>query len=254
MDLNKFIEGVKQHAGTIGAVLASVGVIGTAVLSSRAAIKCSNEIDPEMEDSEKIKKYIINYIPTGLCAAATIGCIIGSDRAHVARETALVGVAAMWKRQYVNLDKAVISESGSSEEALDMHKKAAEMAMKDHPNKFDRELSINEILVYEPYTDVYFITTREAIAWALLKANEKLAKEYDVKLSYIIRLLGGEVKPEANEIGWNWENETQEYAWSYYGGPWIDMVPSVTKNGAFCLFYTVDPESQNPEDMIYYNQ
>ena len=92
----------------------------------------------------------------------------------------------------------------------------------------------------------------------MLKANEKLQKEYDVRLNYIIKMIGGKVYPEGDLIGWNWENEVQDYAWSYYGGPWIELVPDMIrgrdgKDGeeAICLFYQVEPSTQEPEDMIY---
>lgn len=165
-------------------------------------------------------------------------------------------------KKAVDIDKKLIEEVGE-ERAHQIHDdiihEKIENDRKNHPEKFPEEKipddgsMTSKLLVYEPYTDQYFYTTRETIAWVMLEANKRLMNNYDVRLNYIIKMLGGKSKPEGNLLGWNWENELQDDAWGYFGGPWIELMPDVRedKNGALCLFYQVNPEPDNDEDMIY---
>ena len=252
MNLNRILNELKDKSGTLCAVAAIAGVFVTAYFSGKAALEAKEKVKEDMEPKEKAVTYAKVYAKTAASAAVTVGLIIGSDRAHVGKEAALIGVAAMWKDKLVALDKKVIDKVGS-EEAKEIHHEILKDQMRKNPYTGRQpDVSKREILVYEPYTDQYIITTTEKIAWAMLKANEKLQKEYDVRLNYIITAIGGVAKPEGHEIGWNMENEHQDYSWSYYGGPWIDLWPEVrNQDGTLALFYQVEPETQTPDDMIY---
>ena len=269
MNLEDALEKAKdiwdEHGGTICAGFAIVGVFVTAYFSGKAAVRVHTTVDPDLDKKEKIKEYVKAYWKTGLAAGVTCGLIISSDRIHIGKEAAIAGVAAIWKRKAVDIDKKLISEVGE-ERAHQIHNEIIQEKIEDdkknHPEKFPaEEITDNlpdgsmtaKILVYEPYTDQYFYTSRETIAWVMLEANRRLMQNFDVRLNYIIKMLGGIPKPEGDLIGWNWENEVQDYSWSYFGGPWIELVPDVRKDkkGALCLFYQVDPETQEPDDMIY---
>ena len=262
MNAGKLIRFLKDDKASICAAGAVVGVFVTAYFSGKAAVEVSNNVDPEDSTSEKVTKYAKAYWKTGLSAAATCGLIISCNKIHLGSEAAIAGVAAIWKAKAVDLDNALVKEVGE-ERAHEIHNEIVQEKIKNdkenRPDKFpstkqDGSMS-SKMLVYEPYTDQYFYTTRETIAWAMLEANKRLMNQYDVRLNYIIGLLGGKATPEGDKIGWNWENDTQDYAWSYYGGPWIEIMPDIrTYNDgtqAFVLFYQVDPEPQGPDDMIY---
>lgn len=255
MNWRKLSDGFKDKSGTICAIGAVVGVFVTAYFSGKAAVRVEHTIDPDMDKKEKAKEYAKAYAKTAVAAGVTSALIIGSDRIHVGKEAMLAGAAVMWKDKFIDLDKKVAEKLGQ-EEYGKIHREIVDDKIKEKPYRGPLpNKEIGEILVYEPYTDQYIITTRERIAFAMLEANEKLQKSFDVRLNYIIKLLGGKWTPEGDKIGWNWENEAQDYAWSYYGGPWIDMWPNIVKrcdgHEALCIFYSVDPETQEPEDMIY---
>lgn len=251
---------LKDKSGSICAAVACVGVGTTAYLSSKAGVQAYVTIDPDLDTKEKIKQYVKCYWKAGLSAALTVGAIIGSDRIHVGKEVALAGVAAMWKDKFVGLDKKmeeVVGEEKANEIREETVKEQIKRSKEKPTASQYREVreGTGKILVYEPYTDQYIVTSTERIAWALLAANEKLAKDFDVRLNFIIKMIGGVPKPLGDKIGWNWENESQDCCWSYYGGPWIekcmDIYTDDTGMEALCLFYQVDPTTQNPEDMIY---
>lgn len=252
--INKGLRFAKDNQGTIGSIVAVGGVIGCCVLSVRAGKKIAVSGIDELETKEKVKEYAKVLIPTGLCAGVTVFTILASNHSHVRKEAALLGLATMWKKNYKELDTEVTDKLGA-EEASKIHQNIIKKRIENDP-QMQMVVPTGKILVYEPNTDQYIETTKEALTMAMLKANEKLQKTFDVRLGYIIKLLGGTTigHPEANELGWNWENEAQEYAWSYYGGPWIELLPEIRddKRGAICLFYNVEPDTQEPEQMIYY--
>ena len=227
----------KNNSGTIGSILAVGGVIGCCILSSRAGKYIAENVSDDLEPKEKLKEYAKAYVPTGLCAGATIASILASNHSHIRKEAALAGLAALWKTNYKELDGEVTEKLGA-EETSNIHKDIIKKRIKENP-PMQMPLPTGMILVYEPYTKQYIETTREKLAWALLETNKKLMKDFDVRLGFLINLLGGTTvgHPEANEIGWNWENEAQEYLWSYYGGPWIDILTEIPpgKNNLFQL-------------------
>lgn len=269
------IRSVKDHSGTICAVTAMAGVVATAILSGKAAVRVDHEIDCDMTKKERAKVYARCYWKTAAVGAATCGLIFGSDRIHVRKEVGLAGLAALWKGKYVDLDKATLETVGE-EKYKEIQKTVIENKIKENPNIPDKPSNATDdtILVYEPYTDQYIWTTREQIWYALYEANLRLQKDGDVKLSVIIDYLGGEWDPMGDMIGWNYDNEVQAEAWSYYDGgiellsdvyrrvedkgepiptSYVKKGDQVSPGDAVCLFYTVDPETQTPEDMIYFD-
>lgn len=269
------IRSVKDHSGTICAVTAMAGVVATAILSGKAAVRADHEIDCDMTKKERAKVYARCYWKTAAVGAATCGLIFGSDRLHVRKEVGLAGLAALWKGKYVDLDKKVAEVVGE-EQYKEIQKSIAEDKINTLgfvPEK-PANLGDNAMLVYEPYTDQLIWTTKEKIFHAMYEANLRFQRDFEVKLSVIIDYLGGEWDPLADEIGWNYDNAIQQDAWTYYsiGIEYIpdvyrklddDGVPipttykkqgdKVEKGDVLCLFYTVDPETQTPEDMIYYD-
>lgn len=263
MNFKGILNNLKDHSGTICAIGACIGVIVTAYFSGEAAVRVKTTIDPDLDKKEKIKEYGKAYTKTIISGGVTIGLIIGSDRKHVSDKVALAGLATLWKDKFVGLDKGMEEVIGH-EEAMEVRKTVTNKSMKEQLKEcidddyFDEwmHLSGNQVLVYEPYTKQFIKTSREKIAWAMLEANKKLQTDFDVRLNYIIKMIGGVEYPEGNLVGWNWENELQDNCWSYYGGPWIELMTDVytdsdTGVDALCLFYQVEPEQQTPEFMIY---
>lgn len=264
MSMDGILNYLRDHKATICSGLACAGVFATAYFSGKAAVRVDHTIDADMDKKEKVKEYVRAYWKTGVAAGATCALIISSDRIHVGAEAALAGAVTIWRQKATDLDKKLIEEVGA-DRAKEIHHEIYQAKIKDdlehHPEKFPVEKYPNngsmkdKLLVYEPYTDQYFYTTRETIAWVMLEANRRLNNNCDVRLNYIIKMLGGKPKHEGEILGWNWENDCQDEAWSYFGGPWIELMPyiSTDKDGkdALVLFYQVDPQPDNDEDMVY---
>ena len=212
MNMDGILNWLKDHKATICSGLACGGVFATAYFSGKAAVQVEHTVNPDMDKKEKAKEYVKAYWKTGVAAGITCGLIISSDRIHVGTEAAIAGVAAMWKQKAVDIDNKLIEEVGE-ERAKQIHNDIIQEKIKDdlknHPEKFPEEKDLpdgsmnSKLLVYEPYTDQYFYTTRETIAWVMLEANKRLMNQFDVRLNYIIKMLGGVPKPEGDKIGWN---------------------------------------------------
>ena len=259
MDFHNVVDWIKDHKATIGSGFAVAGVFATSYFSGKAAVRVHTTVDPDMDKVEKLKEYIRAYWKTVLAGGITCALIISSDRIHVKNEVALAGAAAMFKDKYADIKKKLINEVGL-ERAQEIENEAVQEAVIGDVN--DNHVDVpprdgnNDLLIYEPYTKQLIWTTEHKITQALLEANKKLCTSFEVYLNTIIKAIGGEEKPLGEELGWSWDNEVQDYNWSYTGGPWIELIPAVYKtvNGEKirALVYLVDPETQRPEDMIYY--
>ena len=262
----------KDHSGTLCAIGAIVGVAVTAYLSGKAAVKTYTELDPDTDKKLKVKVYTKNYLKVAVSFAATIGLIIGSDRIHVRKEMAIAGIAALWKEKYADLHKEVANKYGE-DAARELDEQIAKNHMRDNPY-VGRQPNTDkgEKLVYEPYTDQYFITTDDEIREVYYLANKQFQKDFELPLNFIIRKFGGDTTKIDDKFGWYYESETQQYGWGFYGCMWIEPTaiymsskdgkqPGPLKylkhdakpeaNDIRCLFYDVEPMMPFEDDMLY---
>ena len=110
----------------------------------------------------------------------------------------------------------------------------------DIPNK------PNRILLYEPYSDQVIVTTEAKIRKAEDKANARLQQYYLVRLSSIIRDLGGKPAPITDYIGWETANKMQMQQWNLANDIYIKLLMypahySVHEKPLDCLDYDIPP-------------
>lgn len=263
INFQSIVDSFQNNKGTALACIASGCVVVTAILSARAAVRIQKVMDanPNMDNKQKAKTFVKEGWPAAVATGLTIAGIMGSDRAHVGKEIAIAGVATMWREKFLSLDKKAAEKI--EEKEMDLIHRELKMEDRKRAQDLTNEVVYRKaapgslLLVYEPYTDQYFYTSRERIAWTMLAANRELMDKYDVRLNFIIKKLGGTAYPEGDRIGWSMENSIQDYSWSYIGGPWIELIPDITKTKdgkeALCLFYQVDPETMEYEDKVYSN-
>lgn len=112
--------------------------------------------------------------------------------------------------------------------------------VKDIPDAEDR------ILLYEPYSDQVIPTTEEKILIAEDNANRKLQRYYIVRLSSIIKDLGGKPCDILDYLGWETANERQMEQWNLAKCPYIKLSRypahySISENPIDCLDYDIPP-------------
>ena len=243
-----------MNKGTIFALLSVAGVGLTGYLSGKAAVKAKDK------KPEKPVDYIKTYGPAVVSGVATAALILVGDHVHVSKEAGLAGAAGLYAAKLKGYDKKLDGLLGREkadevrkEVKTDISNEKAELSTTT-PVKSVNKRRPNDILYYEPYTDQYIWSTPERVAWSLLETNKILMKDLRVELNKFITLMGGKATATGDELGWNYDNETQDYAWSYTGGPWLDLTPALTRRGeedVIVLWFQVDPDTQKPEDMIY---
>lgn len=243
---------LRDISGTLCAIGAVLGVGVTAYLSGKAALKAQNINFEEMDTTEKVVHGLKVYGPAIASGAATCGLIIASDRIHVKKEVALGAAVALWKSDYISLDEKIRERLGEKE-TKEVHREMAADKMKAAETTPPRRPG-QDLYVYDSYTNQFFYTSRETIAWTMLEANKQLNKNGAVSLNAVLKMLGGKPKAKSN-VGWSTENCVQDYDWGYYAySPWIQLdcdLMSDDPSGALILIYEVEPIEQCNEDMGY---
>ena len=183
--------------------------------------KPANEI--KMEYASKAAR---ECIPLAISTAATAASIIFQGKHSLKTEAALVSALYLSRQQL--------------QRATDRKRTDIFLEDKQIPQSKGR------ILLYEPYTDQIIPTTEAKIRKAEDKANARLQQYYLVRLSSIIRDLGGKPCSIADYIGWETANEMQMKQWKIAGDVYIrldryDAHYSVTEKPLDFLDYDIPP-------------
>lgn len=266
-DILKF---AKDHLPTILSCSAVAGVIGTGVLSYRAANKvaavqqdyCSFSInedgEPElsiMTEKETFKNTWKYYIPPVACGAVTIACIVMAEKIHLNNESALAAALAIWEAKYNKLDEKMVEALGV-DKANELKREIVDDDIREnHPPKEFIE-NDGKMLCYEPYTKQWFRASKEQLLWAELTANKMFATKGGVKLNDVLELYPGcKRMPAGNKIGWfldDFGNYNAAYFFPGVGHQWIEIAPQLrTINGieVMALEYSLNPyEPDEPEE------
>lgn len=234
----------KEHLPTILSVAASIGVVGTGFLAFKAGQK-GDEAKP------------LDYAAPIVCGAATIACVVASDRLHVKKELALAAAAAFWQQRYNKLDAKMVEALGK-EKAKELKNEIYKEEMPKDELKKAAETGKDDgkMLCYEPYTKQFFRASKEQLMWAELTANKMFCMRGGTKLNDIIDLFPGcKPKPEGETIGW-FLDDTGCFNASYYfpgcSHQYIDIQPYPSEvDGIECLIihYGLCPyEPDEPEE------
>ena len=164
---------LKKHAPLILSVLASIGVVATAVTSAKAYEKAAKE--PE---DEKWK----HYIPPVLIGSGTIACIIGSQYLNRKQQEALTSAYIFLYDTFAQYRNKVIEKHGidAHREILDeiMAEKAEDMTfhsnslLTDGCGYYDKDEP--DVLFYDEFSKRYF----EAKPTTVLQAEYHLNRNY----------------------------------------------------------------------------
>lgn len=245
MDLKQAFQ---KAAPTILSVLASIGVVATAVSAIKAQQKV--EEDKEFYADEK-KLYIKHYAPTVLIGASTIACIAGANglsRKNQAMVLSAYAFANESYKQYVNTVKDIYGEDTHRHIVAEIAKSQCEIPHLTGATGFSRtSLDIGKPELtrtfYDAFSKRYFDSTMSAVVQA----------EYHLNRNYV---LGAD--PTVNDwydfLGLEHIDCGDEYKWDICSGfYWIDFNHSVFKldNGADIVMINMpyEPEMIFEEDL-----
>ena len=190
------LKGFLRMAGpAICGLLASAGVVTTAILSAKGALKAEAVLDDkELPIKDKIKAAAPYFAPAGVSGVATLGLIFA---ANVLGEKQRAALAAGFLPAY----KAYQQRLAFKENA-------------------EGEFG-GTVTFYEPVSKRYFKRTMEEVLEAEYHLNRNFILRGYAPLNELYDFLGLEKTPDGEKLGWS-----QEVGGAFYGYEWIDFYHS----------------------------
>lgn len=249
--MKKMSKILTKYGPTALAVLASAGVVATAVFASKNAIKATKRIEVATDkkplkttttyaDNEplmtvehnsltKREKFLAAapaYIPTVIVGAATIACIVGSTVLSKRSQASLMSAYALVNTSYNQYRKAAKEVYGDDADA----KIKKQIAIDEFDG--DRAVFINgatlttgpasedtdeKVLFYEPYTKRYFWSTVRKVQEAEYHLNRMINIAGGVSIGEFLEFLGLTVNDDSLYFtGWGADwilNATSQSTW-----------------------------------------
>ena len=200
---------MKIQKQDIFTILGCVGVVGTAVVASIDTAKC--EKVKKATFKEKLKANWKHYIPTGIVAIATCGCIIMSNHISHAEIAGLLGTAAYLTANRKQLEKKLKDAVG--EETFDKIKSEIEQKQANRElihHQTIEETGYGNVLCIEGYSGRLFRSSMEHVDEAIMKFKDYFRGNYCCSMNDFYRFLG----IEETLFGWQYGYVNNE-EWFY---------------------------------------
>ena len=225
----------RRNGGTILTFLSAAGVVGTAYLSGKAAVKAKEELETLDKDAplkEKIKTVAPIYIPTAAVGAATILCMFGANGFNRKQQASMLAAGALMEKTYKKYRDKAGELLGD-----DINK-----FFEDEPKEsipLDKEERLFYYNYYEdgeqPEYGSYFPLTAEKVLKAEMELNRLFILRHYATLNDFFKLLGLKSVEGGDNLGWS-----DDLGSEYYGYAWIDFEHYGTKldDGLECTIIT----------------
>ena len=221
MDIKQFFS---RHGGTILSVIASAGVVATAVLAVRETPKALRLIEEAEKEKyaplttfEKVQVTAKNYIPAAAVGAAAIACIIGANVLSVSQVAKMTAAYAALDQMYKRYKDKVPELFGE-----DAHYQVMDSISRDkhpeNPSVYENKSEERLFMINDGTEERYFYSTMEKVLTAEINANKALAISGLVPLSDFYKDLGIEDGNGSERMGWSWDMMCD-----WYGEAWIDF-------------------------------
>ncbi len=235
---------LRRHGGTILAVLASAGVVATAVETSKATIKaqkliemntvsvnCGDDSEPAYTPAQKVKDCWKFYLPAAILGGGTIACILGSNALNKKQIASLTAAYMALGKTYQEYRRQVVQEVGHEKEA-DIRDMASKDVQDIERNKYDDSIR----LFYEPTTQRYFHATMADVIQASYYFNRCLAVDGAISVNEWCTYICSDelpVLPDGDEKGWCMDQLVEDYDML-----WMDFEYDVqtTDDGLTCYY------------------
>lgn len=220
--MNGLIESSKlfleKNSATILTCIGAVGVVGTAVLTTKATIKASklleeaeNEKGEELTTLETIRVAGPSFIPAAVAGVSTIACIFGANILNKRHQASLVSAYALIDnsyKQYKNKVKELYGEEThnniidaiAKEQCKDVHISAGGV-ISNYSQEIDEESEPR--LFYDEYSGRYFESTIEKVLLAEYHLNRNYILRGFARLNEFYDFLGLEPTDYGNVVGWD---------------------------------------------------
>jgi hypothetical protein len=211
---------VKDNSPTILSAAAVAGVITTAVLTHRAAIKAHKVLrDAEeaqerdsfepLEKADKVRMTWKIYVPVAASGGATIACIIWASKIGMRRNAALVAAYALADTAFREYKDEVVKTLGEKQHEK-VRDAVAEKRIAENPPPSPAVVLAGggEQLCYDMFTGRYFRSTVEDIRQAVNLINTSIIQgNMYAALNEFYGLLGLDSVAVGEAVGWNVDNQ-----------------------------------------------
>lgn len=249
---HKAISKIRYEEPTILCILASAGVIGTAVLSAVATPKALKDLSdakinkewpgldeqlewamhnathPDEEEKEfpwhpekaekftKFDTFCImapHYIPAAAVAIGTITCIFGANVLSRKQQASLLGAYSLLENSYKEYKAKVIEKLGEKVNSEIISEIEADNVIRDH---YENQSELP--LFYDYYGNRYFNMSTEDMTDAAMILNKNYIMRGYASLNEYYAILGLDPIDEGEVLGWN----VDEMCYTF-GSNWIDI-------------------------------
>ena len=208
-----FGKGIKHNSPIILSVAAGVGVLTTAYLTGIASyqaakvIKAKEDVDGTPTDrkqrlKERTKLVWKLYIPAGVSAVSTIGCIAGANRVGSKKTLAATTALAFTERAYSEYRDKIIEEYGSRKDQAIRDKVISDQVKESAPSQEVLVTGPGDILCCELFTMRYFKCDAEKIRRSVNTINHKMLTHDYQTLNDFYYLIGLAYTSESGRLGW----------------------------------------------------
>lgn len=250
---------VSKYSPQILAAGATVGVVGTVVLSSRAGMKLDEEIGKTVDHKETVEnveydtiqdktrayldyygytawRFTKLYGPTLIVAGATIGCVIGGHKILDGRNAAILGAYATLDQSYKRYRETVTDLVGEEEEAK-IHFKANENLTTDRETCDGSEACVT---AHRDSNDPY------VFVWDDFNAPEKWNKEREYNI-YFLKMVERHANDKLQSRGHVFLNEVLDDLglWRTQAGTITGWVKDNPHGDGYIDFGLYDPRNVN---------
>lgn len=215
---DKGVSVMKTKTSTILLTITSIiGVIGTAILASRATLKVHEQMkENDISDKkEKIKLIAKEYAPAAVTGVATIASSIASECMNIKSIGSLSAGYAVLSKTYKKHEDQIKKIFGT-----DGQKKILEGVTKESAKERQIRKAAEEgkVLYYEEHLDDFFEIEPERVIEAEYGINRLMAQQGYASLNNLFELLDLPPTDLGDEIGWSYGVGAD-----YQGYSWIDF-------------------------------
>lgn len=219
---------VAQNSAALLTGTGVVGVVTTAVLTGRAAVKASQVLEEastqtvaaddgisassetvriNLSATEQIKLVAPIYAPAVASGLTTIGAIVFSYRISVSRSAALAAAYGISEKAFQEY-KAKVIENVTPKKATDIQDAVDQQKMKDNPPPAQGIMIVGsgDVLCLDAFSGNYFQASMEKIRNAEMHVNAELGMHGSVKLAEFYEKVGLKLADMYESFAWTSNN------------------------------------------------
>lgn len=206
-----------KNSPTILASVGVVGVVGTAVLASRASIQAYKVVDSYEGEARVLtgdKSYKVNsktalklcwklYIPTVIAGGLTVASIVCSNRVADRRIAAAVGAYALSERRFGEYRDKIVEKLGEKKEQ-EARAEVSQESIDKRPMEPGTLIvtGTDDVRCYEAFTGRYFTSSMETLKKAQNDVNYEIINGSYASLGTFYDKIGLPATSNSEDFGW----------------------------------------------------